>query len=127
MSYIFNKNQQDYCYTNLCNYREEFVLKPISNISNILVCYNLSLTRSLNVSYFQTDGQSSVDWTPSKNKKLSPIFNFTCCNIFALKENHCSKKANHPPGFRHGETSMSHWASELGKDGVGVSPCQSKS
>ena len=35
---FLTKVQQSYCYTKLCNYREEFVLKPISNIPNILVC-----------------------------------------------------------------------------------------
>ena len=58
--YVYNmflrKIQQSHCYTKLCNYSEEFVLKPISNISNIIVCCNLSFTRSLNVSYFQMDG-----------------------------------------------------------------------
>ena len=28
------------CYTNLYNYRDEFVLKPVSNASNIFVCCN---------------------------------------------------------------------------------------
>ena len=50
------KIQQSYCHTKLCNYRENFVLKPISNISNIIVCCNLNFTRSLIVSYFQMDG-----------------------------------------------------------------------
>ena len=54
--YVLRKIQQSYCYTKLCKYREEFVLKPISNISNILVCYNLNLTKSLNAFYFQMDG-----------------------------------------------------------------------
>ena len=35
---FFTKVQRSYCYTKLCNYREEFVLKPISNIPNIFVC-----------------------------------------------------------------------------------------
>ena len=35
---FLTKVQQSYCYTKLCNYREEFVPKPISNIPNILVC-----------------------------------------------------------------------------------------
>ena len=57
VKYVYNmllrKMQQSYCYTKLFNYSEEFVLKPVSNISNILVCCNLSFTRPLNVSYFQ--------------------------------------------------------------------------
>ena len=35
---VLTKIQQSYCYTKLCNYKEEFVLKSISNIPNILVC-----------------------------------------------------------------------------------------
>ena len=49
-----------YCYTQLCNYREQFVFKPISSQFNIVGC-NLSFTRSLNASYPEMDGQSSVD------------------------------------------------------------------
>ena len=52
---FFREVQQRYSYTKLCNYREEFVLKPISNISNTPVCCKLSFTWSLNVSYFQMD------------------------------------------------------------------------
>ena len=37
---FLTKVQQSYCYTKLCNYKEEFVLKPISNIPNILVRCN---------------------------------------------------------------------------------------
>ena len=33
-----------YCYTQLCNYREEFVFKPFSSQFNIVVGCNLSLT-----------------------------------------------------------------------------------
>ena len=53
---FLRKTQQSYCYTRLYDYWEEFVLKPISNILNILVCCNLSLTRSLNVCYFLMNG-----------------------------------------------------------------------
>ena len=53
---FLRKIQQSYFYTDLSNYREEFVLKVISNISNILVCCNLYFTRSLNNFYFQMDG-----------------------------------------------------------------------
>ena len=51
--YVYNifssKVQQSYCYTQMCNYREEFGFN-ISNQLNILVGYNLSFTRSLNSS-----------------------------------------------------------------------------
>ena len=51
VKYAYNmclgKIRRSYCYTKLCNYREEVALKPISNISNILVCCNLSFTRFL--------------------------------------------------------------------------------
>ena len=44
VKYVYNmllkKAQQSYCYTKTCNYIEEFVLKPTSNIPNILVCCN---------------------------------------------------------------------------------------
>ena len=50
------KVQQSYYYTQLCNYREEFVFKPISNQFNIVVGCNLSFTRSLNASYLEMDG-----------------------------------------------------------------------
>ena len=53
---FLRKIQQGYCYTKLCNYNKEFVLNPISNVSNIIVCCNLNFTSSLNVSYFQMDG-----------------------------------------------------------------------
>ena len=47
---FLSKLQQSYCYTQLYNYREEFVFKPISNQLSILVGCNLSFPRSLNVS-----------------------------------------------------------------------------
>ena len=34
---FLTKVQQSYCYTQLCNYREEFLIKPISNQLNILL------------------------------------------------------------------------------------------
>ena len=37
---FLTKVQQSYCYTKLCNYREEIAPKPISNTPNILVCCN---------------------------------------------------------------------------------------
>lgn len=48
---LLSKVQQNDCYTQLCNYREEFVSKPISNQLNILVGCNLSFKRSLNETY----------------------------------------------------------------------------
>ena len=53
---FLSKVQQSDCYTQLCNYREDFVFKPISNQLNILVGCNLSSTKSLNVSYLEMDG-----------------------------------------------------------------------
>ena len=52
---FLTKVRQSYCYTKLCNYIEEFLLKPVSSIANILV-FQLSFTRLLNVFYFQMDG-----------------------------------------------------------------------
>ena len=37
---FLTKVQQSYCHTKLCNYRYEFLLKPISNIPNIPECCN---------------------------------------------------------------------------------------
>ena len=53
---FLRKVQQSYCYTQMCNYKEEFVLKPISNQLNILVGCNLSFIGSLNASYLEMDG-----------------------------------------------------------------------
>ena len=53
---ILSKVQQSYSYTQLCNYREEFVFKPISNQLNILVGCNLSFTGPSNASYFEMVG-----------------------------------------------------------------------
>ena len=47
---------QSYCYTQLCNYREEFAYKTISNQLIIRLDFNLSFTRSLNASYPNMDG-----------------------------------------------------------------------
>ena len=44
----------------MCNYREEFVFKPISSEFNIVVSYNLSFTRSLNASYLEMDGLNAI-------------------------------------------------------------------
>ena len=52
---FLNKVQQGDYYTQLCNYREEFVCKPISNQLNILVGCNLSFTWSVNVYYLEMD------------------------------------------------------------------------
>ena len=48
--FIFSVNKicKSYCYTQLCNYREQFVFKPISSQFNIVAGCNLSFTRSLN-------------------------------------------------------------------------------
>ena len=67
---LWSKVQQSYCYTQLCNYREEFLFKYFGNQLNILC--NLSFARSLSASYFEMDGQSLKDWILSKN--LPPFF-----------------------------------------------------
>ena len=58
---FFSKVQQSCCYTQLFNYREEFVFKDISNQLIILVCYNLSFKKSLKASYLEMDGSSVVN------------------------------------------------------------------
>ena len=105
---FLRKVQQSYCYTKLCNYREGFVLKPISNIPNILACCNL---------------QEIEHHQKIKNCLLFFTFNSTCCKCFALKENHYSKQTNHPQGFHHGEIGYS---TKRGNWGGGASPCKSK-
>ena len=50
---FISKVQQSYCFTHLCNYREAFIF---NNQLNILVAFNISLTRSLNVSYLKMGG-----------------------------------------------------------------------
>ena len=50
-----SKVQQSYCYTQLRDYREKFVFKPINSQFNIVGC-NLSFTRFLNGSYLEVDG-----------------------------------------------------------------------
>ena len=52
---LLRKVQQSYCYTQLCNNREEFLSKPIISQFNIVVSCNLSFTRSLNASYIDMD------------------------------------------------------------------------
>ena len=53
---FLSKAQQSYSYTQFCNYREEFVFKPISSQFNIFVGCNLNFSRSLNASYLEMDG-----------------------------------------------------------------------
>ena len=53
---FLSKVQQSYCHTQFCNYREEFVFKPISNQLNILVGCNLRFTGSLNTFYLEIGG-----------------------------------------------------------------------
>ena len=52
---FLSKVQQSYCYIQLCNYREEFVVKPISSQFNIDVGCSLNFTRPLNASYLEMD------------------------------------------------------------------------
>ena len=67
----------------------------------------LNFTRSLNVFYFQMDGYNLKQiehHQKIKNRLLFFfIFNFTCCKIFALKENNYDKQTYHPQGFPQGE------------------------
>ena len=53
---FLSKVQHNYCYTQLSNYREEFVFKSISNQLNVFLGSTLSFTRSLNASYPEMDG-----------------------------------------------------------------------
>ena len=50
---FLSKRQHSYCYTQLCNYKEEFVF---SKQLNIVVDFNLNFTRSLNAVYLEMDG-----------------------------------------------------------------------
>ena len=50
---FLTKVQLSYCYTKLCNYREEFVFKPIIKHTKYSCVLQLSFTRSLNDFYFQ--------------------------------------------------------------------------
>ena len=81
---FLSKVQQNFCYSQLCNYKEEFFLfKPISNQLNILVGCNLSFSRSLNAFYLELDKSSSVDLMPSKN--LPPLFHLKdMCSPYVL-------------------------------------------
>ena len=53
---FLSKNKQSYCYTQLGNYKEEYVFKRIRNPLDFLMGCNLSFTRSLNTSYLKIDG-----------------------------------------------------------------------
>ena len=80
---FFKKVQQSYRYTKLCNYREEFVHKPISNISSILVCWNLSLTWSLNVFTFKwMHNLQQIEHCQRRKKKISC---FSSSTLHAVK------------------------------------------
>ena len=46
--------------------QKKIVFKLFSKLSNFLVDFNLSFIGSLNASYLEMDGESSVDWIPSK-------------------------------------------------------------
>ena len=52
---FLSKIEHSYRYIQFCNYREEFVFKPVNDQLNIIVGCNLSFTRSLNASYFEMD------------------------------------------------------------------------
>ena len=51
----FQVKYNSYCDTQLCNCREEFVFKPITNQFDIFVGCNLSFNRSINASYLEMD------------------------------------------------------------------------
>ena len=57
----FRVKYKSYCYTQLCNYKEEFVFEPINNELNIPAGCILFFTKSLNASYLKMDGKSSVN------------------------------------------------------------------
>ena len=45
---LLSKVQQSYCFSQLCNYGEAFLFKPICNQLNIISGCNLGLIKSLN-------------------------------------------------------------------------------
>ena len=51
-----SKVQQSDCYTQLCYYGEEYVVKPMSNQLSIFLGCNLSFTKSLKASYLEMVG-----------------------------------------------------------------------
>ena len=121
---FLTKVQQSYCYTNLCNYRDEFVLKPISNIQ-IFLCVAIKFHQVLKCFFKCMDNLQQIEHHQNvKNCLLFFIFNFTCCTFFALKENHYSKPTNHPQDFPHGEIRI---PTKQGNWGGGRSSCKSKS
>ena len=52
---FLSKVQQSYCYTQLCNYKQVFVFKPVSTQFNIAVDRNLNFTESLIAFYLKMD------------------------------------------------------------------------
>ena len=52
---FLSKVQQSYCYTQLWNYKQEFVFKPVSTQFNIAVDCNLNFTESLIAFYLKMD------------------------------------------------------------------------
>ena len=121
---LLTKIQQSYCYTKLCNYREEFVLKPsnISNIPNYLVVIKF---RQVLKCFLLSNG-CIIFSRLNTMKKLSPffIFHFTSCKFFSLKENHYSKQTTTLSLFFMGR---SGYPTKRGNWGGGGSPCKSKS
>ena len=89
---FLTKVQQSYCYTNLCNYRDEFVLKPISNIQ-IFLCVAIKFHQVLKCFFKWMDNVQQIEHHQKiKNCLLFFIFHFTCCKFFDFKENHYSIK-----------------------------------
>ena len=108
---FFTKVQESYCYTKLCNYREEY---------NLLVTYQIFLC----VAIKWIDNLQQIEQHQKiKNCLLSFIFNFTCSKFFALKEKHDSKQTNHPQGGQD----VQDVPPSKGTGEGGGSPCKSKS
>ena len=110
VKYVYNmflaKVQQScckLCYTKLCNYIEEFVLKLISNIPNILVCCN-------KFHYVLKCFLLSNAWVNFSRlntiKKWKIVSSFSSLILHAV--NFLLWKTNHLQGFPHGEIRISH-------------------
>ena len=119
---FLTKVKQSYCYTKLSNYRNEYVLKPISNIPNILVCCNQV---SLGSFKWMDNLQQIEHHQKIKKCLLFFVFNFTCSKIFAFKENHYSIST--PTTLRVFLMGRSGYTTKQGNWVVEGSPCKSES
>ena len=50
---FLSKILKSYCYTQLCNYRKDFLFEPVSDQLQIFVGCNLSFSRPLNAFYLK--------------------------------------------------------------------------